>query len=139
MTLRASLHEYLRDTVDVGVFDARLSTRPILPALVIRFVSAGSTLTHSAPRSLLERRVQIDCFAWNDKEVDDLATRVLRALDGYHGPMLDVAIGWCRLANDLELAPLEPKGDGKVRFQRILDFTLAYQEARSTPAVLATS
>lgn len=133
MTFRASLHDYLREAVDVSVFDARLSTRPQLPALVVRFISAGSVLTHSAPSSLLPRRVQIDCYSWNDAEADDLATRVLLALDGYHGPMLDATVGWCRLANDLELTPLEPGGDGKVRFQRILDFELSYQEARSTP------
>ncbi len=134
MTLRAALHEYLRDVVDVSVFDARLSTRPMMPALVLRYISARSMLTHSAPRSLLERRVQIDVWSENDKECDDVARRVLLALDGYHGPMMDVVIGWCSLSNDLEMEPVPPKGDGKIRFRRIVDFELSYQEVRSFPA-----
>ncbi len=136
MTLRSALHQYLRDVVDVSVFDTQLPVRPMMPALVLSFVSAVSVQTHSNPRSLLPRRVQIDCYSSNAPEVDDIATRVLLALDGYHGPMHDVDIGWSSLANDLDMPPQpQPeKGDGKVTFRRIMDFEVAYQEPRIRPS-----
>jgi hypothetical protein len=133
MTLKQALHDYLRDVVDVSVFDTRLSTRPMMPALVLRLISAVSVQTHSNPRSLLARRVQVDVYAWNEPEVDETARLVLLALDGYHGPMLGVDIGWSSLANDLDMQPAEPKGDGKVLFHRIMDFEVSYQEPRIRP------
>ncbi len=137
MTLRTALHEYLRDTVDVSVHDGRLPIRPMMPALVLRFISANADQTHSGPVSLLERRVQIDAFSDNDKEVDAIATRMLHALDGYHGPMGDVDIGSAFLANDLETEPTEIKG-GQIRYRRIVDFMVAYQEVRMTPEPLTS-
>lgn len=136
MSLRTSLHAYLRDTVDVPIHDGRLPLRPMMPALVQRFISAATVQTHSNRRSLIPRRVQIDAYANNDKDVDAVATRLLLALDGYHGPMGDVAIGWARLLNDLEAMPSEVKSGGgqdrvrvpEVRYRRILDFEVAYQE-----------
>lgn len=139
MTLRDSLHNYIRDTVDVGVHNARLPVRPMMPAIVLKFITAYSTLTHSNPRSLLPRRVQFTCYADNDAEVDAIATRLLRALDGYHGPMEGTAIGWAQLINDVELDPLEGKGDGKIRYRRVLDFEVAYQEVRLTPVPVISS
>ncbi len=139
MTLRNSLHNYVRDVVDVGVHDARLPIRPMMPAIVLKFITAVSTLTHSNPRSLLPRRVQFTCYADNDGEVDTIATNLLRALDGYHGPMGDVSIGWAQLLNDVELDPQEGKGDGKVRYRRVLDFEVAYQEVRMTPVPVTSS
>ena len=141
MTLRTSLHDYLRETVDVSVFDVRLSTRPMFPALVLRFISAVATETHSNPRSLLPRRVQIGIWALNEPEVDEVATRVLLALDGYHGPLGDVAIGWAMMLNDLDQNP-EPsplKGDGQIRYHRTMDFEISYQEVRDRPAVPSSS
>lgn len=139
MTFRQALHDYLRDAVNVPVHDGRLPTRPMYPTVTIRFISGYSTLTMSAPRSLLERRVQIDAYAMNDPDVDALATAVLRALDGYHGPMGGANIGWSYLLNDLELEPAGLKGDGQIRFHRIMDFAIAYQEVRATPEPILSS
>lgn len=127
MTIRSELHAWLRDTLNVPVYDARLPIRPNMPALVQRFVSGRSVLTQSNPRSLLERRVQIDVFANNDGEVDRLSTSLLHALDGYHGPMGTASVGWAGLLSDFDTEPQEVKG-GEIRYRRILDFTLAYQE-----------
>lgn len=126
-TLRQALHEWLRDEIDVSVFDGKLPTRPILPVLVQNYVGAQSVQTHSAPRSLLERRVQIDVWAQNDPEADALELRVIAALDGFHGLMGDLAIGWAMLINATETAPAEIKGGGW-QFRRILDFAISYQQ-----------
>jgi hypothetical protein len=128
MTLRAALHQFLRDEINVSVHDARLPIRPMMPALVQVFVGGGTVQTHSNRRSLIARRVQIDAFADNDEEVDRMATQVLHALDGYHGPMNDVEIGWATLLSDFDTVPNEIKG-GQVRYRRIMDFEVAYQEA----------
>lgn len=129
MTLREALHAYLRDEVDVSVHESRLPTRPIMPALVVRFVSAYMVHTHSNRRSLLPRRVQVNAYANNDTEVDAIATRLLYALDHFHGilPGTGVAIGWARLLTDLDSEPIEQKG-APVMYRRILDFEIAYQE-----------
>lgn len=127
MSIRAELHDWLRDTLDVPVHNARLPIRPMMPALVQRFVSGRSVLTHSQPRSLLERRVQIDVFANNDADVDALATQLLHALDGYHGAMGSASIGWAGLLSDYDVTPTEIKG-GEIRYRRIMDFAVAYQE-----------
>lgn len=132
MTFRSALHEYLRDVIDVPVHDGRLPTRPMLPALSLRFISATPEHTHSGPSSLLERRVQIDAYANNDKEADALATRLIHALDGYHGPMGSEDIGYAFLATDLEAEPDELKG-GQIIYRRIVDFHIAYQEVRMVP------
>lgn len=137
MTLRNALHEYLRDTVNVSVHNGRLPIRPMMPALVLRFISASAEQSHSNPVSLLPRRVQVDAYADNDKEVDAIATQLLLALDGYHGPMGDVSIGWAAMVNDLESTPEEIKG-GQIRYRRILDFMVAHQEARMTPAPITS-
>ena len=129
MTIRSTLHAFLRDTLDVPVYEARLPIRPMMPALVQRFVSGRSVLTQSNPRSLLERRVQIDVYGNNDAQVDELSLSLLRALDGYHGPMGSDSIGWAGLLSDVDVTPTEIKG-GEIRYRRILDFTLAYQEVR---------
>jgi hypothetical protein len=103
----------------------------MMPALVQSFVGGGTVQTHSNRRSLVERRIQIDAFADNDKEVDEIATRLLYALDGYHGPMGDVNIGWAALLVDFDTTPQEIKG-GQIRYRRILDFRVAYQEETPT-------
>lgn len=127
MTLRSALHAFLRDAINVSVHDARLPTRPMMPALVQSFVSASSTHTHSGPSTLMERRVQVDAYADNDKEVDATATAVLHALDGFRGDMNGVDIGSIFLISDFETPPDEIKG-GQVRYRRILDFAVSYQE-----------
>jgi len=127
MTLRQSLHDYLRDTVDVSVHEGKLPIRPVMPALVQHFVAASTVQTHSNRRSLIPRRVQLDVYGNNDKDVDATATKLLLALDGYHGPMGDTTIGWATMLTDMDFPPTEIKG-GEVRFRRTLDFEVAYQE-----------
>lgn len=129
MTFRASLHEWVRDTLDVSVHDAKLPIRPILPAVVQRFISAVAEMTHSGPVSLLERRVQFDVVSGNDAEADEIALRLIRSLDGFHGPMGDADIGSAALLVDLEVIPEEIKGGGR-QYRRIVDFAIAYQEPR---------
>ena len=129
MTFRQALHEFLRDTIDVPVYDARLPLRPMMPALVQSFVAASSIHTHSGPSTLLERRVQIDAFANNDPEADQLAARLLYALDGYHGTMNGVDVGYVELVSDVEMDPAEIKG-GEVRYRRVLDFMVGYQDVQ---------
>lgn len=127
MTLRAALHEFLRDQINVPVYDARLPVRPMMPALVQSFVSSSSTETHSGPISLFERRVQIDVYANNDAEVDRTATTLLHLLDGYRGELEGVDVGSIFFISDFDFEPEEVKG-GEVRFRRVLDFSVAYQE-----------
>lgn len=130
MTLRSTLHAFLRDAVNVAVYEARLPIRPMMPALVQTFVSGETTQTHSNRRSLMPRRVQIDAYANNDIEGDRLATELLYALDGFHGPMGELNIGWVTLMSDFDALPLEIKG-GEIRYRRTLDFEVAYQEVPS--------
>lgn len=127
MTLRQALHAFLRDEVNVSVHDARLPVRPMMPALVQSFISATSTQTHSGPDSLVERRVQVDAYADNDKEVDQTATTVMHVLDGFRGDMNGVDIGSIFLISDFDHDPQEIKG-GQVRYRRSLDFAVSYQE-----------
>lgn len=127
MTLRQALHEYLRDTVNMPVYEGRLPIRPMMPALLQNFISATSTQTHSGPTTLLERRVQIDAFANNDAEVDRTATALLHALDGFHGPLNSIDVGSIFLISDFDMGPEEIRG-GEVRYRRTLDFSVAYQE-----------
>ena len=54
----------------------------------------------------------------------------MKALDGYHGPMGSASVGWAGLLSDVDTTPQEIKG-GEIRYRRILDFTLAYQEERN--------
>lgn len=133
MTLRAALHAYVREALDISVHDARLSLRPMMPAIVMQFISATTVQTMSNRRSLLPRRVQFDVYSNNDKTTDALATKLLLALDGYHGPMGDVNIGWATMLNDSDFPPEEAKntatGNMEPRFRRSLDFEVAYQEA----------
>lgn len=129
MSLRAAFHDWLRDELDVPVYDARLPIRPMMPALVQRFVAGRSVLTQSNPRSLLERRIQVDVYGNNDEQLDTLSTQLLRALDGYHGPMGTVSVGWAGLLSDVDTTPEQIKG-GEIRYRRIMDFTIAYQEPR---------
>jgi hypothetical protein len=125
-TLKEALHDYLREQIDVSVHEGRLPTRPLWPAVVQHYV-AGSTLqTHSSPASLLPRRVQLDAYAQNEPECDDIATRIVRALDGFHGAMGSVAIGWAALLNSIDSAPVELKGGG-IAFRSVLDFEIAHQ------------
>jgi hypothetical protein len=143
MTLRASLHEYVRDELDVSVTESRLPIRPMMPMIVQRFVGGRADQTHSRPVSLISRRVQFDIYANNDKQVDDLSIALLRALDGFHGTMGDVSIGWAGLVSDVDTNPEEvkivrdPRGrisPNEVRYRRILDFAIAYQEDRPAPS-----
>lgn len=129
MSLRSSLHEWVRDELNVPVYDARLPVRPNMPAVVQRFVSGRSDLSHSNPISLIALRIQFDLYSNNDTELDQLSTRLLRRLDGYHGRMGDVSIGWAGLLLNIDALPHDIKG-GEVRFRRVLDFTVAYQEVR---------
>jgi len=129
MSFRSSLHSYVRDQLDVAVHDSRLPLRPMMPTIVQRFVSGRADQTHSNPVSLLEKRVQFDIYGNNDEQVDDLSLTLLHKLDGYHGPMGDVSIGWAGLLSDLDTKPEDIKG-GEVRYRRIMDFAIAYQEAR---------
>ena len=129
MTLRSSLHDWLRDTLDVPIHEGALPLRPTLPTAVQRYISATSMLTHNVPVSLLQRRVQVDIVTGNDTECDELALTLLRAIDGYHGPMGDVDIGWAGILTELEVQPEEIKGGGR-QYRRIVDIGLAYQEAR---------
>jgi hypothetical protein len=132
MTLSTDLHEFLRDEIDVSVHEARLPTRPMMPALVQRFITGSTTQTHSNRVSLVNRRIQIDCYSNNRDKTDDMATRVLLALDGYHGTMGDTVIGWATLIVDTESQPEEIKsGANEVRFRRSLDFALGYQQEAS--------
>lgn len=130
MTLRAALHEFVRDALDVSVSDGRLPHRPMMPAAVLRFISSRGGQTHSNPVSLLERRVQFDIYSQDDAQADALATSLTRDLDGYHGPMGDVAIGYAALMTDRDMEPEQLKG-GEVRYRRVLDFMVAYQEPRT--------
>ena len=129
MSFRSAFHEWLRDQLNVPVYDARLPVRPMMPALVQRFVSGRSVLTQSNPRSLLERRIQLDLYGNDDQQLDDKGTQLLKALDGYHGLMGTVAIGWAGLLSDIDTVPEQIKG-GEVRYRRIFDFVVAYQEPR---------
>lgn len=129
MSFRSAFHDWLRDTTNKPVYDARLPIRPMMPALVQRFVSGRANQTHSNPVSLLPRRIQIDVYANNDAEVDTIATQLLLALDGYHGPMGTARIGWAGLLSDIDTNPQEIKG-GEIRYRRILDFEVSYQEVR---------
>jgi len=129
MSFRSSLHSYVRDQLDVAVHDSRLPLRPMMPTIVQRFISGRADQTHSNPVSLLEKRVQFDIYGNNDEQVDDLSLTLLHKLDGYHGPMGDVSIGWAGLLSDLDTKPEDIKG-GEVRYRRIMDFAIAYQEAR---------
>jgi hypothetical protein len=129
MSFRSSLHSYVRDQLDVAVHDSRLPVRPMMPSVVQRFISGRADQTHSAPVSLLEKRVQFDIYGNNDEQVDDLSLTLLHKLDGYHGPMGDVSIGWAGLLSDLDTKPEDIKG-GEVRYRRIMDFAIAYQESR---------
>lgn len=133
MTLRSSLKEFIRDELDLPVHNGRLSARPMMPAAVQNFIATTPGQTHANPVSLLPRRVQVDLYAQNDEEVDALATTLIRALDGYHGPLGDVAIGGAFLVNDRDMAHEQLKG-GEVRYRRTLDFIVAYQEPRA-PAI----
>jgi hypothetical protein len=127
MTLRASLHEFVRDNVDVSVSESKLPLRPMMPHIVLRFITGRTVQTMSNRRSLVPRRVQFDIYANNDTQVDAVATNLLRALDNFHGPMGDVSIGWAFMLNDLDMPPQEIKG-GEIRYQRVVDFEVAYQE-----------
>lgn len=127
MTLRKALHEFLRDEMDVPVYDKRLPVRPMMPALVQSYISATPTQTHSGPTTLLERRVQIDAYGNNDADVDATATALLHALNGYRGDMNGIDIGSIFLISDFDLNPDEIKG-GEVRYRRALDFAVSYQE-----------
>jgi hypothetical protein len=130
VTLQKSLHDYVREAVDCSVHDNRLPTRPLMPAIVMHFVTAVTVQTHSNRRSLIPRRVQFDVYSNSSDEVDALATRLLLALDHKHGPMGDVSIGWATLLNDMAMAPEEQGAHkpGEVRYRRTLDFEVAYQE-----------
>ncbi len=136
MTLRSSLSDFVRDEVDVAVSKGTLPGRgrPMMPHIVLRFVSGRTVGTMSNRRSLVPRRVQFDCYANNDEEVDRIATNLLRVLDNFHGPMGDVSIGWAFMLNDLDMPPEEIKG-GEVRYQRIVDFEVAYQEVTTSVPV----
>jgi hypothetical protein len=127
MTLRAALHSFLRDAVNVSVHDGRLPTRPMMPALVQSFISVTPIETHSGPDLLLERRVQIDAYANNDKDVDETATALMQTLDGYRGDMNGVEIGSIFLISDFDHQPEEIAG-APVRYRRSLDFAVSYQE-----------
>ena len=129
MSFRSSLHNFVRDELDVSVNNSRLPLRPMMPTIVQRFVSGRADQTHSNPVSLLEKRVQFDIYGNNDEQVDDLSLTLLHKLDGYHGPMGDVSIGWAGLLSDLDTKPEDIKG-GEVRFRRVMDFALSYQEPR---------
>lgn len=133
MTLRSTLKEFIRDELDLPVHNGRLSARPMMPAAVQSFIATTAAQSHSNPVSLLQRRVQVDVYAQNDEEVDALAKTLVKALDGYHGPMGDVAIGAAFLVNDRDMQPEQIKG-GEVRYRRTLDFVVAYQEPRA-PAI----
>lgn len=127
MTLKTALHEFVRDNVDVSVSEVKLPLRPMMPHVVQRFVSGRTVQTMSNRRSLVPRRVQFTLYANNEPQVDAVATRLLRALDNYHGPMGDVSIGWAFMLNDLDMPSEEIKG-GEVRYSRVIDFEVAYQE-----------
>jgi hypothetical protein len=129
MSLRTSLHEWLRDTLDVPVSEGALPLRPTLPRAVQRFITATSTLTQSQPVSLLQRRVQVDIITNNDSEADELVLKLIRAVDGYHGRMGDVDIGWAGILTELEALPEDVKGAPR-QYRRIVDIGLAYQEVR---------
>jgi len=133
VTLRTALHEFVRDEVDISVSDAKLPIRPMMPHIVQRFVSGRTVQTMSNRRSLVPRRVQFTIYGNNDADVDAAATRLLRALDGYHGMMNGVAIGWAAMLMDVDAAPEEVKrgGPAETRYRRIVDFEVAYQEVAS--------
>lgn len=127
MSLLEELHEYLRETVDVSVHETRLPTRPMMPALVQHLITAATTHTHSQRVSVVVRRLQIDAYSNSETKVDEIATRVLLALDRYHGPMGTISIAWAHMLNDQEMPPDEVRA-GEIRYRRTLDFEVAYQE-----------
>jgi hypothetical protein len=127
VTFRRDLHQFVRDEVDVSVTDGKLPLRPMMPHITMRFVSGRTIQTMSNRRSLVPRRVQFSLYANNDADNDRNATNLLRVLDNFHGPMGATSIGWAAMLNDLDMPPEEIKG-GEVRYLRIVDFEIAYQE-----------
>lgn len=129
MSFRSAVHEWVRDTLDVSVHDGALPVRPMLPAIVQRFVSATTLMTHAGPASLFERRVQFDVYAGNDKQVDELSMGLIAGLDGFRGDMGDVHVGAVELLSEVDSIPAEVKGGG-AQYRRILDFGFTYTEPR---------
>lgn len=128
MSFRSDFHEFVRDSLDVPVTAVRLSRRPMLPSLGYLNISGSTIPTHSGPAGLVTHRVQWDVWAANDPQVDSIATRLRRLLDGYRGAMGDTEVASCFFDTEQDLdEPPTTTSEAQV-YHRAVDFIVTYRE-----------
>lgn len=93
-----------------------------LPRVVLTVVSGTDPLAHDGPIGLIDRRVQVDCYAETYKGARDLADAIRAALNGYRGGNL----AGVTLAAWRDGLPDNPAGDTLPRIS--LDLRVHYRE-----------
>lgn len=99
---------------------------PTYPAIVYQLISRNDDYTQDGPSGLVDRRIQIDCYAAGKVAVIDLSDKVIASLNGYRGVMGGTAVRGVFLDNERDQFPQDLLSAGKRPYRRILDFIIWY-------------
>lgn len=119
------------DQVDDRFFPLTVSQCEKMPAITYQQIDDRKMPTHSGPNTLLNTRMQIDCWAETYAEASALKKAVRLALDGFIGTVNGRKIGNIIMDDSRDLSRPMPGADELKRYGKSLDFMIVFNEAAS--------
>lgn len=114
------------------IYDNRAPQSPTMPYVVITEISATRFPTTKFAGGIVQKRVQVDCYASNTTAMRTLAEYVREALDGFSGTMGTTVVRSCHL--DGETEQYEPPTDGSSggKCRKIQEYVVFHTETIPT-------
>lgn len=119
------------DQVDDRIFPLTVPQCEKMPAITYQQIDDRKIPTHSGPNTLLNTRMQIDCWAKTYAEASALKKAVRLALDGFVGTVNGRKIGNIIMDDSRDLERSVPGADELKRYGKSLDFMIVFNEAAS--------
>jgi hypothetical protein len=129
--------EAITDLVGAGA-NARIYPQDVpedaaLPYLVISLISNRHGQLINISEGLVEASVQIDCWADDSVEADELYYAVRISYDGYIGLMGSVMVQACLFDNDGDIEDMFEGLAVSKRYGRRMEFDIWYEESQPQP------
>lgn len=117
--------------VDKRIYPLIVPQGVTMPAITYQQLSDTKIQTHSGPDTLLNTRLQIDC--WSDKYTETSAVKkaVRLALAGFIGTVAGIKISNIIMENSTDLDRQVPGTEKLRRYAKSLDFIIVFNEPSS--------
>jgi hypothetical protein len=102
-------------------------------SVVLHLISAARGHHMTGPSGFVKGTVQIDAYAAEPKDADELADAIRQCLDGRHGTVTDLAIDYIELDDQRALNINPPKGRATPIFGISADYRYAHRELTTNP------